>query len=81
MDILHRPHRIADPDDFTTDHLHAVVAFIRREGWRWADFPELADDDLINVGQFHEEARRRIEKTPLMQALLAEVERRSSQRA
>ena len=81
VDVLRRPHRIADPNDFTTDHLHAVVGFLEREAWRWAAFPELTDDDLINLDWFRQEATRRIKQTPLMQALLAEMERRSSQRS
>jgi hypothetical protein len=76
VDILRRPHLIADRADFTDDHLLAVIWFILREAWRWADFPDLRDDDMINVEWFHAEASRRIQHTPLFNALIGEAERR-----
>ena len=76
VDILRRPHLITDRADFTDDHLLAVIRFILREAWRWADFPELDDEDLVNVGWFRTEAARRIQPTPLFNALVVEAERR-----
>jgi hypothetical protein len=77
VDILRRPHRIADPDDFTTEHLQAVIAFLRAEAWRWADLPEFGDEDPADVQSFRTAVVRRLDKTPLMRALLAEAERRA----
>lgn len=77
VDILRRPRRINDPADLTDDHLLAVIQFVLREAWRWADFPDVGDDDLVNVEWFHAEASRRIQATPLFQALVDEVERRN----
>lgn len=78
VDILRRPHRIADPADFTDDHLLAVVGFVLREAWRWSEFPELHNDDLIDEAWFHAEAARRIQQTPLFATLRAEASRRET---
>ena len=74
VDILRRPHRITDPEDFTTEHLRAVIGYIRAEAWRWVD-----PSDLVGVTSrksFHDECAGRIGRTPLMCALLAEAGRR-----
>lgn len=76
VDILRRPRRITDPDDFTDAHLLAVLAFVQREAWRWADFPDLDGDDLVNVVWFLLESAHRIRCTPLFEALTAEAKRR-----
>jgi hypothetical protein len=76
VDILRRPHRITDRADLTDDHLLAVIGFILREAWRWSDFPDLRNDDLVNVEWFHAEASRRIQHTPLFKVLVGEAERR-----
>ncbi|WP_344151683.1 hypothetical protein [Nocardioides koreensis] len=77
VDILRRPHRISDPEDFSTEHLHAVIAFIRAEAWRWADPPEFGDDDPISIASVLGAFNERIDDTPLMRTLLAEAERRA----
>jgi hypothetical protein len=76
VDILRRPHRIADAEDFADEHLRAVLVFVHREAWRWAAFPELHDEDLVNVPWFIAESARRISQTPLVQALIEEAMRR-----
>ena len=76
VDILRRPHRITDRVDFTDDHLLGVMRFILREAWRWSEFPELHDDNLVDPAWFRPEAARRIQQTPLFAALRTEACRR-----
>ena len=72
-----RPFRITDRDDLTDDYLTNVVGFVRAEATRWATFDDAGERArLIAAAEYLDEAVRRIEATPLMQALLGEAARR-----
>lgn len=77
VDMLRQPHRIADPEQLTDEHLHAVLAFVYQEGWRWIDAPD-TNETSFSVESFRDSLRRAIQTTPLVSALHAESERRAS---
>lgn len=76
VDVLRRPHRIADREDFTDDHLVAVIGMLRREGWRWAEVDDARWVALLGCATEGDLADELLDRTPLMQALLAEAKRR-----
>jgi hypothetical protein len=77
VDMLRQPYRITDDTHFVTEHLHAVIEFVRVEGHRWISPADTDLDDTFTVESYKDSVRRTIEETPLMRALLAEADRRA----
>ncbi|MCP3420349.1 hypothetical protein [Nocardioides pinisoli] len=73
VDVLRKPHRITDRDDFPDAHLLAVIAMLRQDGWRWAEGTEaqwLVRGLAASLGDPPEGL---LDGTPLMKALLTEA--------